>query len=265
MSIRPATAADYPTFARLFPELGTGDAVPPERTWEAEIAPNTLLLEQGDRVTGYLYFQRLDGVGYVRHVVVDPDHRGQGLGRALMREVARRLRDASIERWCLNVMPGNQPAVQLYERMGMTRQHASVSMRMGWDIRERLPAPSPGLVTAPCPPGDDPELERALGLPPGLLAEQHQRAGAHVLLCRRDGAPAGMAVFVPEFPGAYPFRADSAAAARSLMDAMEPHADPSYDYVQLVFEGQLEIAEIFERAGATRHLEFVHFAGEVPG
>lgn len=264
MPLRPATADDYPAFARLFPELATGDPIPAPRIWENEIAPHTVLMEADDSIAGYIYFQILDGLGYIRHVIVDPAHRGRGFGRVLMQAAADRIRAAGIERWCLNVKPDNIPAVQLYTRMGMTQQHASVSMRMGWAIIDRLPRPDEELATTPLPKDNDTEIERALALPPGLLAKQHGRDDVHLLLCRRGTTPIGIAVFAPEFPGAYPFRASSAAVARALLTAMQPLASPAHDYVQLVFENQPEVAAVFDAAGATRFLEFVHFAGDVP-
>ncbi|MEM9456833.1 MAG: GNAT family N-acetyltransferase [Myxococcota bacterium] len=264
MPPRPATTDDYPDFARLFPELATGDPVPAPQIWENEIAPNTVVLEAGDSIAGYVYVQILDGLGYIRHVIVDPAHRGRGFGRVLMQQAAQRIREAGIERWCLNVKPDNIPAVQLYTRVGMTRKHASVSMRMGWAIIERLPPPDEALVTTPLPTDDDAEIERALALPPGLLTQQHGRDDVHLLLCRQGTAPMGMAAFAPQFPGAYPFRANSAAVARALLTAMQPLANPAHDYVQLVFENQPQVATAFDAAGATRFLEFVHFAGDVP-
>ncbi len=264
-TFRPATPADYSAFARLFPELGTGEPAPSPRTWAEQFAPHSFVIEHRGSLVGYLYCQILDGLGYIRHVVVDPKHRGRGIGRRLMEEAARRIRQAGEDRWCLNVKPDNEPAIRLYTRMGMSFEYASVASRMDWTILERLPAAPPELVSEPLPPGEEVATEEALALPSGLLLTQRERDGVVLLRARQGEAIVGMAAFQPSFPGAYPFRARSAAVARSLLKAMRPHADPSRDYVQLVFEGAPALAEAFDEAGAWRHLEFVHFSGEVPG
>lgn len=264
VSIRRATVRDYPAFVRLFPELATGDDVSSKEVWSEEIMPRTLLFERGGEVAGYVYVQTLDGVGYVRHVVVGPRYRKLGIGRALMREVAARLRRIGVEQWCLNVKPGNVAAVRLYEKMGMSLQHASVAMRMQWDIIDRLPEPGASLWVGPLLPGDDAAAQRELALPEGLLAQQRPRTGAHLLLARDSEMPVGAAVFRPEFPGAYPFRARTAAVARALLEHMRPNADRSKAFMQLVLEDSADLARALERAGAVRHLEFVHFRGPVP-
>src|SRR5690606_7258205 len=102
-------------FARLFPELATGDPLPSPERWARDIAPDTWLFEQDGVVAGYLYFERLGGVGYIRHVVVAPEHRGHGLGAAILQTAAAALRAAGSSRWCLNVKRDNLPAIRLYQ------------------------------------------------------------------------------------------------------------------------------------------------------
>lgn len=264
MRIRPATAADYPVFERLFPELRTGDATSSPRVWARDLAPQSLVLEREGDVAGYVYFQVLDGLGYIRHVVVDPNHRRAGVGLALLEEVARRLRAVGIERWCLNVKPDNEPAIRLYARLGMATQYACVAMRMAWDIVERLPSADPHLLVGAARAEDDAAAEVAFGLPRGLLAKQRKMAGARILAAHEGESIVGVAVFFPAFPGAYPFRAREAAHARALLAAMRPHADAGKAWVQLVFEDAPDLAAAFEDAGARRHMEFVHLRGEVP-
>jgi len=264
MPFRPATAADYIIFERLFDELGTGDPTPTRHAWEHAFAPHAFMLEREGEVVGYVYLQIFDGLGYVRHVIVDPRHRGQGVGQTLMQEAARRVREAGVARWCLNVMPDNEAAVRLYRHMGMTFQYASVAMRMGWDMVARLPAAEPGIDTELLEPADDTATEQALELPAGLLARQRRSPVARLLVSRCAGEPVGVAAFIPSFPGAYPFRARSVGVMRGMIDAMLPLADPTFDYVQLVLEDAPTLADALEQAGAVRHLSYVHYAGDVP-
>ena len=115
---RPATPDDYPTYARLFPELGTGDPVPAAATWTAELRPTTRIYELAGLPVAYSYHERMRELAYVRNVVVDPAHRGRGLGRALMQLLAAELRAAGSTCWCLNVEPHNTAALRLYQSAG---------------------------------------------------------------------------------------------------------------------------------------------------
>ena len=45
LASRPATAADYDVFLRLFVELRTGDPLPERDRWQATILPTTLFFE----------------------------------------------------------------------------------------------------------------------------------------------------------------------------------------------------------------------------
>ncbi|NOU29806.1 MAG: GNAT family N-acetyltransferase, partial [Polyangiaceae bacterium] len=86
-TIRPATAADYEAFARMFPELKTPDPTPSAATWERDLVPTTAIVEEDGAVCGYCYVQTLAEAGYVRHLVVAPEGRGKGLGRVHERAV----------------------------------------------------------------------------------------------------------------------------------------------------------------------------------
>lgn len=73
LRVRPAAAADYPTFVRLFPELGVDDAIMAETRFATEIVPTALVAEldtQGGRAAvGYAHFQIMRDVAYVRHLM----------------------------------------------------------------------------------------------------------------------------------------------------------------------------------------------------
>ncbi len=264
MSIRPAVAGDHPAFARLFDELETGDPTPTRQVWSADYVQDTIVYQREGQMVGYVFFQVLDGQAYVRHLVTAPRHRGQGIGRALMNEVAARTRQAGVTQWSLNVKPDNVAAIALYERMGMAFAHDSVAMRMRWDVIERLPGIPAGVQVQTLVPASYREVEQAVGLPSGQLAAHARRSGVCPLQARHDGAVVGVSMFIPGFPGAHPFVAPTAAVARALLETMRPHADPRFDYVQLVLENAAHLARGLEVAGAWRHLEIVHWRGEVP-
>jgi len=61
---------------------------------------------------------RPGGVGAIQNVGVVPEHRGLGLGRALMLKALRGFRDAGLHRVYLEVTASNRPAVHLYCSLG---------------------------------------------------------------------------------------------------------------------------------------------------
>jgi GNAT superfamily N-acetyltransferase len=65
-----------------------------------------------------------DAIG-VHSVVVDRRHRGQGVGRALMAAVEEQTRQHGFQAAWLQVLAQNQPARQLYERLGYSEVWAS--------------------------------------------------------------------------------------------------------------------------------------------
>jgi ribosomal protein S18 acetylase RimI-like enzyme len=56
-----------------------------------------------------------DGVVELRRMVIDPVHRGRGLGRSLLRSMTRRAYAAGARRVWLDVKPDNERARSLYE------------------------------------------------------------------------------------------------------------------------------------------------------
>ena len=263
---RPASPADYPLFTRLFPELATGDPLPSPARWAAEIAPDTWLFEQDGADVGYLFFERLGGVGYVRHVVVAPERRGHGLGAAMLRAAAAELRAAGCQRWCLNVKPDNLAAIRLYQRLGMRPAYSSVALRFQWSQVERLPPSHVHLKTCPIAADEDAAVEDSFAVPRGQLAGAR---GGRVLLRLADPADPtalglGFACFNPDFPGAFPFRVQTPGHARPLLTGLRPHARPDLPNMALVAEDDPGLVAALRGVGAAVHLEIVHYSGPVP-
>ena len=264
IEIRPARPDDYAVFTRLSPELHVNDPMPSAERWNADIAPTMLVAESDAQPVGYGFFQVLHGIGYVRNVVSAPEARRTGVGRALMTAMATHFRARGAKAWCLNVKPTNLPAVRLYERLGMKLMYASAALRMNWDKLEDLPADPPNAVVTMIAQTDDADLETALGLPSGLL--RNYRDKRRTLLQIRHAAtrePLGAAAFDPAFPGAFPFRVQKPEHAGLLLRAMRAHALSEHDWVQLVIENHAELIELLRAAGASTHLEFVHYRGDL--
>lgn len=264
---RPARPDDHPAFVALFPELGVDDAIPGPSEWWTHMGPHTLVFERDGHVVAYIYFQILAGEGYVRHVVVHPDHRARGLGRVMMAAVARQLRAARCSHWRLNVKPDNAPALALYHRVGMRVAHRSCAVRLTWPMTDRLPDDDLSLTTCPIDPADDDALESCFKLPRGQLADMRadpRRVNLRLLDPAAPAAPLGFACFSPNFPGAFPFRVARPNLARPLLAGMRPHALPEHAGLQLVIEDDDPLTQQLLAAGAQVHLEFLHLHGPVP-
>lgn len=86
-----------------------------------------LVAERENRVVGTV-LGGYDGVrGWIYHLAVDPELRRRGIGRALMREVERRLARVGCPKLNLQVRAGNDGVVRFYERLGYAVE-ARVSM-----------------------------------------------------------------------------------------------------------------------------------------
>lgn len=268
LRLRPAGPDDHPTFARLFLELGTDDAVPDRPRFEAQLMADTTIADLGGRPVGYAYAQALETTGYVRHLVVDPTARRLGVGRRILAELAGRFRAAGCTRWCLNVKPDNAAALALYESCGMRRLHATQVVRLAWGDEVRLPA-------APCEvvvlsPGDEATFEDRFATPRGLLAAR-RASGQLALGARVDGEPAGIASFDPGFPGSFPFRAIDGGVARALIAACRERRAPIVDAEhrwrehghQVVVEDDAALAAQLIALGGHLVLETLHYAGDL--
>ena len=132
--IRPATAADVPAIADLIRGLAHYEKLEQEVTMTEELlAKNlfgpqrfaeTLLAEEAGQPIGFaLFFHNfstflgLPGI-YLEDLFVVPEHRSRGVGRELLRELAR----IAVERGCGRlewaVLDWNQDAIGFYERLG---------------------------------------------------------------------------------------------------------------------------------------------------
>jgi GNAT superfamily N-acetyltransferase len=134
LRIRPAEAADVPVIVDLIRGLATFEklegqvSMTEERLAESLFGQHryaeTLLAEDDGTPVGFaLFFHNfstflgLPGV-YLEDLFVIPEHRGRGVGRALLRELAR----LAVERGCgrleWSVLDWNRDAIGFYERLG---------------------------------------------------------------------------------------------------------------------------------------------------
>jgi len=134
LAIRPGTPADVPVIAELIRGLARYEKLEDEVTMtEERLATNlfgphryaeTLIAEvDGSPVAFALFFHNFStflaqpGI-YLEDLFVVPEHRARGIGRALLKELAR----LAVERECgrleWSVLDWNREAIGFYERLG---------------------------------------------------------------------------------------------------------------------------------------------------
>jgi GNAT superfamily N-acetyltransferase len=266
ISTRKATIDDYEAFARLFPEMKVDDPVPSKSRFESELMQTIIVAESDSAVCGYAYFQIMSDTLYVRNVVTDAHYRKRGVGIALMNSMADAARNAHCARWCLNVKPGNVAAVSLYEKMGMSFAYAAQSLKISWAAVkshvDQLPATR--FVVCAVPEAQDAEVERCTGLIVGQLTLSRQTPDRVQIMLMRHGQIEGAAIFHPHFPGAYPFRINDASMAARFLYSLRPFAKESDTEVNLVIEGQGEVANELLSLGAQLRMDISHYKGAIP-
>ncbi len=94
------------------------------RSWTEQEAQIVAL--DGERVVGHIYVQR-EQHPVTQHVAtiglaVAEDHRGRGIGAALMTEAFRWSRSVGVEKIVLSVYPYNEAAIALYRRFGFVEE-----------------------------------------------------------------------------------------------------------------------------------------------
>ncbi len=122
IKIRPYQAADEAAVIELW---GAGDLLRPQNdprkdiTRKLKVNPEWFLVAEldGKRV-GVLMAGYEGRRGWINSFAVDPAHRKQGIGRALMAEAERLLRAAGCPKINLQVRHDNEDVVEFYRRLG---------------------------------------------------------------------------------------------------------------------------------------------------
>lgn len=105
---------------RLMREISQKDGFLPQATWLVATAagdqpPESGILEYCGTIQG---IRDRSGLGAIQNLGTTPDHRGQGLGRALMLAALGGFRAAGLERAYLEVTAQNDNAIRLYRSIG---------------------------------------------------------------------------------------------------------------------------------------------------
>lgn len=134
------TRLAYASYAALDPPSGA--LLESDEVVRAELNEHGgVVARQAGRLVGALRLQRHDDRWHLRRVAVDPEHRGQGIARAMLDWCVQEGSDAGVKRLTLGVrdqLPANR---RVWERLGFTvvAQHAfPPPSQWGWTEMERL-------------------------------------------------------------------------------------------------------------------------------
>ena len=146
IEVAPATIEDVPTIRALIAELAEYEKLSHVMTATEDSLRRDLF---GERRYAEALIGRLDGqaVGYalffhsystfmgkpgiyLEDVYVTPAERGKGVGKALLREVARIARDRRCGRLEWSVLNWNTPSIEFYDALGATPMKEWTMYRM---------------------------------------------------------------------------------------------------------------------------------------
>jgi ribosomal protein S18 acetylase RimI-like enzyme len=86
--------------------------------------------EEDGRIVGYVWFKEVESdigkFGRIEHIFVEPQLRGKGIAKSLMKEVEKYVRGVGIGSIKLTVLKGNSEAISLYEELG----YAAIGFKM---------------------------------------------------------------------------------------------------------------------------------------
>ena len=106
-------------------------------TWDA---PNLVVLEDAGELIGSVMVGYEGHRGWVNYLAVHPGHQRQGLGRLLMDEAERRLRELGCAKVNLQIRTSNGAAAEFYRRIGYAVDDV---LSMGRRLEDDGPPPEP--------------------------------------------------------------------------------------------------------------------------
>ena len=154
MRIRKARPRDLPVIARLIRELARFERLEQEVTMTEDLlrrhlfgrrryAETLLAAEAGEAIGFALFFPNFStflgrpGL-YLEDLFVQPEHRGRGVGLALLKELGR----IAVERGCGRlewaVLNWNHDALRFYERLGARPNSEWTTYRLTGEALSRL-------------------------------------------------------------------------------------------------------------------------------
>ena len=152
--IRPAVEDDVLLVLALIRELAEYERLADQVTaTESDIrealfgrvpGAEAVIAMAGERPAGFaLYFHNFSTFAgkrglYLEDLYVRPEHRGRGVGRRLLRHLARLARERGCRRFEWAVLDWNEPAVRFYRRIGAAPMDGWTVYRVTGDALDRL-------------------------------------------------------------------------------------------------------------------------------
>ncbi|MGZ5967942.1 MAG: GNAT family N-acetyltransferase, partial [Polyangiales bacterium] len=260
LSVRPATPEDHALFVPFFLSFEMPDPIP-DLAWWTKFCQHACFLEENGKALGYGLAYKLEESGYVMHCAVDASARNRGVGRAVMLTLAKRLRDLGCAQWTLNVKVGNEPAIALYQHLGMHVDFPVAALRIPWAAVDAMPKAT--RVAESFEGSEDRGIEDQFDLEHGRVSRPRE-LGRVIMRVRKGDRTTGVIGFDPSFPGAPLFRAQTFEDARALFDGIRPTAKPEHDYFRIIVEANEPLADRLVEAGATRVMSLLHMVGPIP-
>ena len=155
--IRAAAPADARELVRLIKALaeyekladmavGTEEALR-ESLFGARPAAEALIAEVGGRAVGFaIFFSSFStflckpGL-YLEDLFVEPEHRGSGIGKALLQRLASLVVERGGGRFEWRVLDWNEPSIRFYESLGAVVMREWLLVRLAGQELERFAAP----------------------------------------------------------------------------------------------------------------------------
>ena len=155
-SIRPARPDDCAELLRLIRELAIYEKLEHqavgtepqlrEQLFGARPAAEALIAERGGRAVAFaLFFTTFStflckpGI-YLEDLFVEPEHRGAGIGKALLKRLAAMVVERDGGRFEWRVLDWNEPSIRFYEALGATIMREWLLARVTGPALERLAA-----------------------------------------------------------------------------------------------------------------------------
>ena len=156
--IRPAVASDTPEILRLIGELAEYEKLSDMAVGTEEMLREALfgerpscaalVAEHGGRTVAFaIYFTTFStflcqpGL-YLEDLFVEPEHRGRGIGRALLRRLAAMVVERGGGRFEWRVLDWNTPSIRFYESLGAVLMHEWLLVRLTGEALQRLASKS---------------------------------------------------------------------------------------------------------------------------
>lgn len=154
-TIRPATPDDVPALLGLVQELATFERAPDATKGTVDSYRQVLFPDDGDPVAyakvversgeivacaiWYLTFSTWEGVPglWLEDIYVQPEHRGSGIGKQLLMELAQLCAEKGYTRMEWVVLNWNTPAIEFYDSLGAKPLNEWITYRLDGSALER--------------------------------------------------------------------------------------------------------------------------------